>query len=90
MTTPNVPGVGDGPTTDIIAILTAMYTAGVKTLTNGALAVIHAVDYSSASVSGIDINVSYKSTVSVDKNNVKWTTAPRCDIRGSGSHPSNR
>ena len=71
MTTPNVPGVGDGPTTDIIAILTAMYTAGVKTLTNGALAVIHAVDYSSASVSGIDINAAMsKSTVSVDKNNV--------------------
>ena len=71
LTSPNPPGTGNGPTTDIIAILTAMYTAGVKTLTNGALAVIHAVDYSSASVTGIDINAAMsKSTVSVDKNNV--------------------
>ena len=71
LTGPNPPGTGDGPVNDVIAILTAMYTAGVKTLTNGAKAVIHAVDYSSATVSGIDITAAMsKSTVSVDKNNV--------------------
>ncbi len=71
LTSPNPPGTGDGPVTNVIAILTSMYTAGVKTLTNGAKAVIHAVDYSSASVTGIDINAAMsKSTVSVDKNNV--------------------
>ena len=71
LTDPNNPGTGDGPVNDIIDILTAMYTAGSKTLTNGAKAVIHAVDYSSASVSGIDINAAAsKTTVSVDKNNV--------------------
>ena len=71
LTNPNTPGTGAGPVTDVIAILTAMYTAGSKNLTNGAKAVIHAVDYSSASVSGIDITAAMsKSTVSVDKNNV--------------------
>ena len=71
LTDPNVPGTGNGPVNDIIDILAAMYTAGSKTLTNGAKAIIHAVDYSSASVSGIDINAAMsKSTVSVDKNNV--------------------
>jgi len=71
LTDPNTPGTGDGPVNDIIDILAAMYTAGSKTLTNGAKAIIHAVDYSSASVSGIDINAAMsKSTVSVDKNNV--------------------
>tara|TARA_B100000123_G_scaffold206882_1_gene156207 strand:- start:219 stop:506 length:288 start_codon:yes stop_codon:yes gene_type:complete len=48
-----------------------MYTAGVKTLTNGTKAVIHAVDYSSATVSGINIQSAMtKTAVSVDKNNV--------------------
>ena len=71
LTNPNTPGTGAGPVNDVIAILTAMYTAGSKNLTNGAKAVIHAVDYSSASVSGIDITAAMsKSTVSVDKNNV--------------------
>jgi len=71
LTDPNTPGTGDGPVNDVIDILTAMYTAGTKTLTNGAKAVIHAVDYSSASVSGIDIQAAMtKTTVSVDKNNV--------------------
>ncbi len=71
LTNPNTPGTGAGPVNDIINILTAMYTAGTKNLTNGAKAVIHAVDYSSASVSGIDITAAMsKSTVSVDKNNV--------------------
>ncbi len=71
LTGPNLPGIGSGPVDDVIAILAAMYTAGTKTLTNGAKAVIHAVDYSSASVSGIDITAAMsKSTVSVDKNNV--------------------
>lgn len=71
LTGPNLPGIGSGPVDDVIAILAAMYTAGTKTITNGAKAVIHAVDYSSASVSGIDITAAMsKSTVSVDKNNV--------------------
>ena len=71
LTDPNNPGTGDGPVQDVIDILTAMYTAGTKTLTTGALAVIHAVDYSSATVSGIDIQGSMsKSAVTVDKNNV--------------------
>ena len=71
LTDPNTPGTGNGPVDDVIDILTSMYTAGTKTLTNGAKAVIHAVDYSSASVSGIDIQAAMtKTTVSVDKNNV--------------------
>ena len=71
LTDPNTPGTGNGPVNDVIDILTSLYTAGNKTLTNGAKAVIHAVDYSSASVSGIDITAAMsKSTVSVDKNNV--------------------
>ena len=71
LTDPNNPGTGNGPVNDIIDILAAMYTAGSKTLTNGAKAIIHAVDYSSATVSGIDIQGAMsKSTVSVDKNNV--------------------
>ena len=48
-----------------------MYTAGSKTLTNGAKAVVHAVDYSSATVTGINIQSAMsKSAVTVDKNNV--------------------
>ena len=71
LTGPNLPGIGSGPVDDVIAILAAMYTAGTKTITNGAKAVIHAVDYRSASGSGIDITAAMsKSTVSVDKNNV--------------------
>ena len=71
LTDPNTPGTGDGPVQDVIDILTAMYTAGTKTLTNGAKAVIHAVDYSSATVSGIDIQGAMTKTFeSVDKNNV--------------------
>jgi len=71
LTDPNNPGTGDGPVNDVIDILTSMYTAGSKTLTNGAKAIIHAVDYSSATVSGIDIQAAMtKTAVSVDKNNV--------------------
>ncbi len=71
LTDPNPPGTGSGPVTDVIDILTAMYTAGVKTLTNGTKAVVHAVDYSSATVSGINIQSAMtKTAVSVDKNNV--------------------
>ena len=50
LTGPNLPGIGSGPVDDVIAILAAMYTAGTKTITNGAKAVIHAVDYSSRRV----------------------------------------
>jgi hypothetical protein len=71
LTDPNTPGTGNGPVTDVIDILTAMYTAGSKTLTNGAKAVVHAVDYSSATVTGINIQSAMsKSAVTVDKNNV--------------------
>lgn len=89
LTDPNNPGVGNGPVTDVIDILTAMYTAGSKTLTNGAIAVIHAVDYSSATVSGIDIQSAMsKTTVTVDKNNVVNAQAVVQDVNFSAASGS--
>ena len=73
LTTPNGPGVGDGPNSDVRNIVESLYPA--STLANGKIARVHCTSYASSTISGININVStspnatgvlQKSTISVD------------------------
>jgi len=73
LTSPNGPGVGDGPISDVRSIIESLYPA--STLGNGKIARVHATSYASSTISGININVStspnatgvlQKSTISVD------------------------
>lgn len=73
LTSPNGPGVGDGPLTDVRNIVESLYPASA--LANGKIARIHCTSYASSTISGININVStspnatgvlQKSTISVD------------------------
>ena len=73
LTSPNAPGVGDGPLTDVRNIVESLYPASA--LANGKIARVHCTSYASSTISGININVStspnatgvlQKSTISVD------------------------
>ena len=72
-TTPNAPGVGDGPITDVKSVIESVYPASAAA--NGKVAKIHCTSYASSTISGIQITVStspnatgvlQKSTISVD------------------------
>lgn len=72
-TAPNAPGVGDGPITDVKAVIESVYPASAAA--NGKIAKIHCTSYAASTISGIQITVStspnatgvlQKSTISVD------------------------
>ena len=72
LSSPNTPGVGSGPYTDVKAILESISPA--TSTKNGTVAKIHCTSYASAIVSGIAVTVTtdntgvlQKSTVLVDK-----------------------
>jgi hypothetical protein len=72
LSSPNTPGVGSGPYTDVKAILESITPA--TSVRNGTVAKIHCTSYASAIVSGIAVTVTtdntgvlQKSTVLVDK-----------------------
>ena len=70
---PNLPGVGDGPLNDVKAVVESVYSASAAA--NGKVAKVHCTSYASSTISGIQITVStspnatgvlQKSTISVD------------------------
>jgi len=72
-TSPNAPGVGDGPINDVKAVIESVYPASAAA--NGKVAKIHCTSYAASTISGIQITVStspnatgvlQKSTISVD------------------------
>jgi hypothetical protein len=72
LSSPNAPGAGSGPYTDVKAILESITPA--TSVRNGTVAKIHCTSYASATVSGIAVTVTtdntgvlQKSTVLVDK-----------------------
>jgi len=73
LTSPNAPGVVDGPHADVRSILESISPASAAR--NGTVAKIHATSYAGATVTGINITVAtngtgilQKSTIAVDSN----------------------
>jgi len=78
--TPNAGGVGNGPFTNVIAVLQTMYPAATK---NGATATVHCTNYAGASIvisQALLSGALNKSNVAVDKDNVSSSQSVLQDI----------